>query len=105
MLSNHYHVMLHAPEGSVEGLPALIRDMHKFLAGRWNKADRTPGRMVWYNYWDTCITDERSYRARINYIHWNPVKHGLVARPEDYVFSSYRTYFTQPEKALPRWEK
>ena len=33
---------------------------------------------VWYNFWDTRLTFERSYLARLNYVHQNAVKHGLV---------------------------
>jgi putative transposase len=105
VLDNHYHLLMSSPETGAERLPRLLGDMHKFLAGRWNKADDALGRQVWYNYWDTCITDERSYYARLNYIHWNPVKHGLAARPEDYPFSSYHDYLGAQEEALRRWEQ
>jgi putative transposase len=53
-----------------------------------------PGRQVWYNYWDSCITHESSYWARLNYVHQNPVKHGFVADAGDYPFCSYH-WFTE----------
>ena len=105
VLSNHYHVLMQEPESGAERLPRLIGDMHKFLAGRWNKEDNTPGRQVWWNYWDTCVTDEHSYYARLSYIHWNPVRHGLAARPEEYLFSSVHEYAAGQEEALRDWEK
>jgi len=105
VLNNHYHILLHAPEASAQRLPNMIRDMHKFLANDWNTCDKTPGRMVWHNYWDTCLRDDRSYYTRLNYIHWNPIKHGLVANPEDYPLSSYRAYLTEQESDLRQWEK
>src|SRR6185295_13265442 len=40
--------------------------------------DNATGRQVWYNFWDTKLTFENSYLARLNYVHQNPVKHGLV---------------------------
>ena len=54
-----------------------------------NKIDGIKGRQVMYNYWDTCITYERSYWARLNYINHNPMKHGYVDSAEDYPFCSY----------------
>jgi putative transposase len=105
VLSNHYHVLMQAPETGAERLPVLIGDLHRFTARRWNEEEGTSGRRVWWNYWDTCITYERSYYARLNYIHWNPVRHGVVKSPEDYEFSSYRFYLDRQGEWLKRIEK
>lgn len=88
VLSNHYHVLLRAPEVAAD-LSTLIRSVHKFTSLRWNREDGRPGRQTWHEYWDTCIDNERSFWARVNYIHHNPVKHGLVSHPSQYPFSSY----------------
>ena len=60
---------------------------------------------VWWNYWDTCLTYEGSYYARFNYIHWNPLKHGVTARPEEYPFSSYRAFLAEQEADIHRLER
>ena len=88
VLTNHYHCLLQAPDDA-SGLTTLLHSVHKFTVRNWNREDRAPGRQVWYRYWDTCITNESSFYARLNYIHYNPVKHGLVERPELYPYSSY----------------
>ncbi len=105
VLDNHYHLLIHAPEAGSERLPQLIRSLHTYTARRWNDENDAPGRRVWWNYWDTCLTYEGSYYARLNYIHWNPVKHGLAAKPEDYVFSSYRAFLSEQEVEIHRLEK
>ncbi|MBI1748260.1 MAG: transposase [Acidobacteria bacterium] len=92
ILSNHYHMLLRAPEKAAT-LIRLIKNIHTYSAGKLNKLDDSPSRQVWWNYWDTCITNDRSFYARLNYIHWNPVKHGVVRRPEQYRFSSYNDYY------------
>jgi putative transposase len=43
-----------------------------------NGLDQSPERQVWYNYWDTLLTYQSSYLARLNYVHQNAVKHRLV---------------------------
>ena len=53
-----------------------------------NKKDIAPGRKIWYQYWDTCLTYERSYIARLNYVHNNPAKHGLINNSENYKWCS-----------------
>lgn len=42
-----------------------------------------------WNYWDYCPRNEDDYNVRLNYLLWNPVKHGFVERIEDYPYSSY----------------
>ncbi|MEO8354303.1 MAG: hypothetical protein ABI621_00170 [Chloroflexota bacterium] len=92
VLTNHYHIMVRSPKQNAASLPKLIASLHKFTARQWNVDDRQPGRMVWWNYWDTCIRSEKDFGNRLNYVFWNPVKHGLVSHPEEYECSSYRDF-------------
>jgi putative transposase len=46
-------------------------------------------RGIWRRrFWERCICDEDEWRAAIRYVWTNPVKHGFVARPEDWPYSS-----------------
>jgi REP element-mobilizing transposase RayT len=48
---------------------------------------------VWQDsYWDVNIYTERFLRQKLNYLHRNPVRAGLVAEPGEYMYSSYRNY-------------
>ena len=38
------------------------------------------------------IRDERDFAAHLDYIHYNPVKHGHVQRVEDWPHSSFHRY-------------
>lgn len=87
VLNNHYPAMLEAPENPLT-LGKMVASYHKFTARLWNDADKTPGRQVWWNYWDTCIRSEKDYNNRLGYIFWNPVKHGLAETIEAYPFSN-----------------
>ena len=46
--------------------------------GVGQQARQAPGRQVWFNFRETKLTHQRSYLARLNYVHQNAVKHGLV---------------------------
>jgi putative transposase len=94
VLHNHYHTIVRSPKYS-SNLSKFINSFHKFTAWRWNEEDGLKGRKVWWNYWDTCIRSEDDYYNRLKYIFWNPVKHGLAEKPEDYSFSNYREYLNQ----------
>src|SRR5207245_4988833 len=47
-------------------------------------------RGIWQRrYWEHTIRDDRDFAAHMDYIHFNPVKHGLVAHPADWPHSSF----------------
>ena len=91
ILSDHYHAIVKSP-ASAETLSKFVASYHKFTARKWNDEDHTSGRKVWWNYWDTCLLTENDYYTRLRYVFWNPVKHGLTDKPEDYDFSNYRQF-------------
>ncbi len=104
VLDNHYHTILQAPESSAETLPKLVASCHKFTARQWNDEDNQNGRKIWWNYWDTCIRSEKDYLARLNYLHWNPVKHGLVDDPKNYPYSSCHKFFADDLEVTTQFE-
>ncbi len=101
VLGNHYHFVAQAPERA-STLALLIKQIHSITARSLNQLDGTPGRQVWYNYWDSCITYETSYFARLHYVHLNPVKHGIVDKAENYPFCSYRWFLEQGGKEFQK---
>jgi len=87
VFSNHYHFVAHATEGC-EGLDEFLKRLHGSLAVEVNRLDSTPQRKVWHNFRETELTFEKSYFARLNYTHQNPVKHGLVRVANQYPWCS-----------------
>ncbi len=84
---NHYHFIACAPNFK-PALSALIREFHSVTAIEVNRLDQTYGRQVWFQFWDTCLTYEKSWLARINYVNNNAAHHGLVRRASDYPYCS-----------------
>jgi putative transposase len=51
---------------------------------------------IWQRrYWEHAIRDDADFERHVNYIHYNPVKHGLVTRVADWPFSSFHRYVAQ----------
>lgn len=51
---------------------------------------------VWQRrYWEHQIRHERDFENHCDYIHWNPVKHGLVSRVRDWPYSSFHRFVTE----------
>jgi len=87
IFANHYHFVARGNQQS-ENLGALIQQLHYDTASEVNRHDHQPGRQVWYNFWDTKLTHHYSYLARLNYVHQNAVKHGLVPVANQYRWCS-----------------
>jgi putative transposase len=87
VFSNHYHFVARSLPGAID-LGQLIQRLHAVTARELNRLDQTEGRAVWYNFWDTRLTYQYSYLARLNYVHQNPVKHGLVPVANQYRWCS-----------------
>jgi len=60
------------------------------------------GRVWQYRFWDRIIRDEEELNRHTDYIHYNPVKHGLSQSPFEWQFSSAALFL---EKGLyaPDW--
>lgn len=87
VFSNHYHFIGHSPENAAT-LSKFLSHFHSRSAAWLNKLEGATGRKVGHNFWDTQLTHHRSYLARLNYVHQNACKHGLVATAADYPFCS-----------------
>jgi putative transposase len=87
VFSNHYHFVGHC-QPNCERLADWITRLHQQTASAVNQLDQCAGRQTWFNYWETELTYEKSYLARLNYVHQNAVKHGLVLVANHYRWCS-----------------
>ena len=87
VFSNHYHFVGHTLN-SPSRLREFLSALHADTARELNRLDDTSGRQVWHNFWEKQLTFEKSYFARLNYVHQNGVKHGLVQVANRYPWCS-----------------
>lgn len=72
---NHYHLIGFNP--IYKGVLKMTQKIHSVSARELNRLDDTVGRQIWYFMRNKQLTFEKSYLARLNYVHNNPTKHGL----------------------------
>ena len=66
-------------------------------AWRWrvSVSMRSRERPVWQaHYYDFNVSNHTKYVEKLRYMHRNPVRRGLVEKPEDWKWSSFRHYQT-----------
>ncbi|MBI5394730.1 MAG: transposase [Verrucomicrobia bacterium] len=99
VFSNHYHWIGTAPDDATT-LKRFISHLHTKTATEVNKVDASSGRKVWFQYWDTCLTFEKSYLARLNYVHNNALHHRLVPLAEQYEWCSARWFLQEADPSF-----
>jgi len=78
------------------GFSKQIPDLYKHNA--WLNTSKTKHResTVWQRrFWEHQIRDQQDFNRHMDYIHWNPVKHGHVTRVIDWPYSTFHRYVTQ----------
>jgi putative transposase len=92
VMPEHVHLLLSEPERENLG---LVLQMLKQMVSRRLRAGASP---FWQErYYDFNVWSEQKRVEKLRYLHRNPVKRGLVARPEDWRWSSFRHYATSEE--------
>lgn len=90
VLPDHFHVLMVAPH---EHVPDVMIRIKMSFGQLYRRTHGLNGSRVWqHRYWDHIIRDETDFEQHLHYIHYNPVKHGLVAKPSDYPHSSFRWF-------------
>lgn len=88
-MPNHFHIMAKTTEFPLgEWMKKIQVAYAKYFNDRYGRI----GHLFGSRYAST-VVDSNPYLLQLSsYIHLNPVASGIVSRPEDYQFSSYRTY-------------
>jgi putative transposase len=92
VLPNHYHLLIQLE--TLDQISRPLKNLHGTTSHAWNKQDQQTGkRQVWYKYSDRMIRNESHLYKAMNYIHYNPVKHGMVTDVYEWPWSSVWMYY------------
>ena len=103
VLPNHLHCLWTLPEGDTDfsirwaAIKALFSKAYLEAGGcegRRNESRKRRGEAaLWQRrFWEHVVRDEDDFIKHLEYIHYNPVKHGYVSRPADWRWSSFSRY-------------
>ena len=89
-MPDHWHALVYpAP---ADTLPGLMNSLKVAAAQSLNRLRHTSGELWQSRYFDRAVRSVKEYREKLAYMHLNPVRKGLVARPEDWLWSSIHSY-------------
>jgi putative transposase len=102
VLPDHIHSIWRFPDGDVSYSMVwgyIKKEFSKRMKEKLPVSAQTSSRlkhresMVWQRrFWEHQIRDEKDFLAHFDYIHFNPVKHGLVQMPVDWRYSTFQKY-------------
>ncbi len=86
VMPNHYHLLVSCED--ILGLLHALGQLHGRISHLWNGEDGQRGRQIWCKAAETAMKSERHACVTLNYIHHNPVKHGVCAKWREWPYSS-----------------
>lgn len=103
LLPDHWHLVMQLPPNDADYSTRIKlikrRYSEAWLAADLPEIDVTPAqeakgeRGVWQSrFWEHLIRDDEDLERCVDYIHWNPRKHGFVSRVSDWPWSSFHRF-------------
>lgn len=115
VMPDHIHLLISEPELGTQStvMQVLKQRFARRVLGRKRhlelsiEARRVPEHVWQHRFYDFHVWSERKRIEKLRYMHRNPVKAGLVLEPEQWVWSSFRSYAYGEEGfvKLNQWPK
>jgi REP element-mobilizing transposase RayT len=120
IMPDHIHLLIYPDQNRIKEFSNILEDFKKFTSRklrtemekdkktawlRFFRLDETKRRNWKYHIWqqgydDLGVYNPKVVRTKLNYIHNNPVRKGLVEKPEDYLYSSARNYILDDQSII-----
>lgn len=89
LMDNHYHLLIETPELN---LSRVTRNLNGHYTIYFNKADKRYGYLFQGRYKSILVDNDNYFRDLTKYFHLDPVRAGILSKPEDYSYTSMPYY-------------
>lgn len=91
VLPDHFHWLMRTEDDSGD-FSKIMHSLKRNFTWNYRKLHNVKEPMqIWQRgFWDHLIRDDQDLEKHFEYIHWNPIKHGYVNKPEDWPYSTYK---------------
>ena len=94
LMPDHWHGLIWT--GYPVTISDAIHDVKKVSALKLHRLRGTQGPVWQHQFWDRFVPHTREFGERLEYMHLNPVRKGLVSKPEQWRWSSYNNFALDP---------
>jgi len=111
IMPDHIHLLIWPQDE--QAVTDFMRDLKRFTSGRITRQAKLEGKIDWIkkfevagdhtnraehkvwqdSFWEQDIYTRKFLEQKLNYIHLNPVRAGIIEAAESYPYSSYRNYY------------
>jgi putative transposase len=106
LMDDHFHWMIDLsgnPSGTLTykekrwNISEIMQSVKLRFTRRLIKSGKLQtGTNVWQRrFWDHIICDQEDFNRHLDYLHYNPVKHGYTILPKEYPWSSFERYYAE----------
>jgi putative transposase len=91
IMDDHFHWIINPVDADFSKIvqSVKLRFVHRYK----KRAGISESFQIWQKgFWDHVIRDENDLHRHMDYVHYNPVKHGCVKRPRDYSWCSFNQH-------------
>lgn len=101
-LPDHFHILIR-PTGS-STFSDIMHSVKPNFTKEYKKLVGLTGSLQFWQkgFWDHVIRDDVDFQRHLDYIHYNPVRHQLVQKPEEWLYSSFQ-HWQQRDCYPPSW--
>ncbi len=90
LMPDHWHALIWTAYPLT--ISQAVKDIKWNSARALNRSRGLSGTVWQHQFWDRFVRHAREFDDRLTYMHLNPVRNGLVAKPEDWPWSSYNNF-------------
>jgi len=93
ILPDHFHWIIKMPENNPDFSKVMLSFKWNFTLNFKRHYKISSSLKLWQRgYWDHIIRNDKDLQTHLDYIHWNPVKHGFADDPEKWLLSSFEDW-------------
>lgn len=93
IMPDHFHLVV---ESKGADISKVMQRIKMGFAANWRRREGVRRGRVWqHRFWDHIIRDQNDLNHHIDYVHYNPVKHGFVLSPFEWEHSSIHAYLIE----------
>ena len=95
LLQDHIHLLVKLPEAE-SNYSIRLREIKRLTTSYIKHIFKGNVDRIWQDkYWEHTIRDEKDLQVHFDYIHFNPVKHGLTENYDEWKWSSFRSFLDE----------
>jgi REP element-mobilizing transposase RayT len=94
LMPDHWHALIWCRDPLT--ISRVMEDLKSTSSREINQSRHRKGTLWQHQFWDRFVRGQKEFHERLEYMHYNPLRRGLAAKPEDWRWSSCSNFSMDP---------